>query len=364
MKIVSLFNEVALEYEVEGTIKHTNINSIVVPFGYFELDDLDGTELQAEQVLVRKLAFSVNYRDKAMIQFLYLNGQQSEEFSYTGFGSDFVAEVVAVGSLVTQFQVGDRVIPDGHYPHAKSVNTMPGIPTNCASEGMEIFHQEKLCKVPHSMPIEVAGGITVGAQTTYGMVRRLEIKAGSNVLVTAGKSNTSLFALAALKATFGDSIQVYALTSNNKGLEIFERLGAKPLVVDRDNLPESLAKAVGSLQFQYVIDPLSDVYLMAVLNHMDYFAKYITCGVARQDDLETGGFSYPGSLIPTIMMKNISIIGNCLGETQDLQNAISDYEAGKLDIVIDQVFEGDTVTDFINRSYNDSEKVGKVIYKM
>jgi len=74
----------------------------------------------------------------------------------------------------------------------------------------------------------------------------------------------------------------------------------------------------------------------------------------------------PVDLAPTavtLMTKNLSLHGNCLGLTSDLDHALRDYAAGALQTVTDSVFSGeDTVAAFFNRTYNDKKRFGKVVF--
>ena len=60
--------------------------------------------------------------------------------------------------------------------------------------------------------------------------------------------------------------------------------------------------------------------------------------------------------------RNITVVGNCLGSREDLQNALNDYESGRYDILIDNVYHND-VKSFLHRSYIDTKRLGKVVFK-
>lgn len=47
-----------------------------------------------------------------------------------------------------------------------------------------------------------------------------------------------------------------------------------------------------------------------------------------------------------MMINNIQIMGNCIGLTSDLEDAIADYVSGKLKVNIDSVFTGNQVAEF------------------
>jgi hypothetical protein len=70
-----------------------------------------------------------------------------------------------------------------------------------------------------------------------------------------------------------------------------------------------------------------------------------------------------GDLMNVAMLKNLSLIGNCIGTTADLARAVADFEAGRLDVIVDSVFEGHDVGAFLDRTYNARDRFGKVVYR-
>lgn len=319
------------------------------------------------RVLARVRAFSLNYRDKNRIFSMVFNG--AEEGFYV-VGSEFVAEVLAVGSKVTEFAPGDRVMGDNDYPGSNGNGAAPGIPTNHASREIQIFHKAKLLKVPEAMPDEVAAAFSIGAQTTYSMIRKLQMPDGANVLVTSAKSNTSLFAINALK---NHRVNVYATSTSDRFEPKLKQMGVKQLVVvDALCLRFLEHPALGPLAkrldgFNGVIDPYFDLHLPRVLGVMAMGGKYVTCGMYDQYLEMIGkaplrGYKNDGALI-AIMMKNLHIIGNCIGLTSDLQRAVQDFTAGSLDVAVDSVFSGGQVAEFLDRTFNARDRFGKIVYR-
>ena len=76
------------------------------------------------------------------------------------------------------------------------------------------------------MPDDIAAGFSIGGQTTYGMIRRLDLHEGDAVLVTAAKSNTSLIAIAALK---NQPVEVYGLSTSDRHANDLAALGLREL---------------------------------------------------------------------------------------------------------------------------------------
>jgi NADPH:quinone reductase-like Zn-dependent oxidoreductase len=321
-------------------------------------------------VLVKKRAFSCNYRDKNLI--LKTAVHVPEERFYT-VGSDFVGEVVALGTEVTEFQVGDRVIGNNSYPDSGVVGLLPGVPTNNASKEYQSFHQAKLLKIPPEISDECAAAFSIGGQTTYSMIRKLDIEPGANVLVTAAKSNTSLFVINALKH---HNVNLYATSTSRHFEQELKEMGVKQLIQvnpdDDDWLtsPDMLHIYQETGGFNYIIDPFFDLHIGKVISLFvpGFGGKYITCGLYEQYSQLTGNeFQYHGlqfsQILATMIVNNIYLIGNCVGTTKDLQQAIQDCATGRFPVVVDSVFTGNQVKDFFERTYNAKERFGKVIYR-
>jgi NADPH:quinone reductase-like Zn-dependent oxidoreductase len=64
-----------------------------------------------------------------------------------------------------------------------------------------------------------------------------------------------------------------------------------------------------------------------------------------------------------VMMRNLSIVGNCIGLASDLEHALRDYEAGRLACAVDSVFGGTDTEPFLERTYNDRSRFGKVVFR-
>jgi NADPH:quinone reductase-like Zn-dependent oxidoreductase len=321
------------------------------------------------KVLVRKRAFSCNYRDKS---FILKAAVKAPENRFYTVGSDFVAEVVACGKDVTQFQVGDRVIGNNCYPDSGVAGLQSGIPTNQASKEYQSFHQAKLLKIPAAVSDEVAATFSIGAQTAYSMIRKLNIQPGSNVLVTAAKSNTSLFVINALKQC---NINLYATSTSLRFESKLKALGVKHLIqvdpnLDNWNTSEEIRAVFHETGgFDYIFDPFFDLHIGKVIPLFvpGKGGKYVTCGLYDQYSHLTGrAFEYHGlslsQILSWMVFSNIQLIGNCLGNTQDLQQAIEDCAAGRFEVVVDSIFSGEQVKDFFERTYTASDRFGKVVY--
>ncbi|MCW5315515.1 zinc-binding dehydrogenase [Nostoc sp. KVJ3] len=352
-------------------IDYIDMNNVPIFCGLVETKDIHFDNNSPEnqfKVLVKKTAFSCNYRDKAIIFEATIN---APEDSFLVVGSDFVGIVIDMGSEVTGLKIGDRVIANNAYPESGFPGVQAGIPSNSESKEYQVFHQVKLMKIPPQMPDEVAAAFSIGGQTSYSIVRKFNPTKGSNILVTAAKSNTSLFVINALKK-YG--VNIYATSTSRVFAEELTALGVKEviLVESKPNSlleNESIQKIVSETGgFNCVFDPFFDLYLGQAVELMATGGKYITCGLYDQYYNCINQSFTPFSLdlnriMSSVMVKNLEIIGNCIGLTEDLEDAIQDYVSGNLKVIIDSAFSGKKIGAFFERTYNAKDRFGKVVYK-
>lgn len=113
-------------------------------------------------------------------------------------------------------------------------------------------------------------------------------------------------------------------------------------------------------KFNHVIDPFGDTNLFKLLDLININGKYITCGMS--DQTSPGAVSVNlSSEIGKLIVSNISIMGNCLGSSAHLENAIEDFRNGNLDVIINDVISDDIDT-FMFKSFLDKTKIGKVVF--
>jgi NADPH:quinone reductase-like Zn-dependent oxidoreductase len=376
MKSVSILTLANVEFDnitVNGSfqLENTEINVGLVEEVDLKLSDSADPD---NRVLVKKRAFSCNYRDKSLI-FKYNKDIEDEarkgNYMFSYIGSEFVGEIIEIGKNVKEFQIGDRVIPNISYPYDSEFKLYkPGLPSNHASRRIDDFYPSKLIKIPDEISDEAAAVLPIAGFTSYSMIRKV-VKPKAKILVTAAKSNTSLAVISALQ---NYDVEVYAMTSSLKYSDILKNMGVKEILLVDLNLNSFLSDPIFNKimkeirAFDAVIDPFFDVYLPRVTELMNFDAKYVTCGFYDQYSPFTKvPFIYRGDsftkLYMNAMSRNISIIGNCIGLREDGLKAINDYKDGKFNIIIDNIFSEGQEVDFFDLTYNFKDRLGKVVYK-
>jgi NADPH:quinone reductase-like Zn-dependent oxidoreductase len=321
-------------------------------------DDQSGSH--ANSVFVRILGFSCNYRDRSLIS---LFSRRKAQGRFYIIGSEFVGDVIAVGSNVSALAPGDRVIADNAYIGAGHCGCQ-GIPTNHSSREFAIFPSEQLFKVSKSMPLAAATSFSVAAQTVYSMLRKARIDRGGRVLLTGGRSNTSLFAISALRRSGSEIIVV---TRSAEAKHQLLDAGAHDVVVLKNghSTSDALSRRVGLVDV--VLDPFCDIYLPLVLPCLRGGGRYVTCGLYAQgtDSLtDPDGMAGPRTwhALTVGLINNLEIHLNCLGTTGDLTAAYQDYAACDIDVQLDSVHSGGAVREFLHRTYIADDRWGKVAY--
>jgi NADPH:quinone reductase-like Zn-dependent oxidoreductase len=122
-----------------------------------ENEELPST-LDPNDVIIKIHAVSLNYREIAM-----LNGTYPVDILDKGIPcSDAAAEVVATGSAVSRFSLGDRVAPNtsiGKTYEGGTDGNGVGVGTNSPGVLREyaVFNEEHLVKLPKHMSFEEVG---------------------------------------------------------------------------------------------------------------------------------------------------------------------------------------------------------------
>lgn len=353
-----------------GKINHSEKilpSDYIVSFGLIEESPVEFNSIENPYcVLIKKKAFSCNFRDRAssiLISQSCIKNSTNGNYLYSGFGSEFVGEVISIGANVSHLEVGDKVIPNGAYPF-KRLRTLPGLPTNYSSELFSVFDEEQLLKVPNNLDTNVAASLTIAGQTVYSIIRRANIENVKSVLITAASSNTSLFAMRTLRHY---NLQIVGLTSSFDKVETLRAIGYSDVIVSTsENILGIENYCMKNGLFDLVIDPFFDVYFNKIINYMNFDSKYFTCGFHKQHQFFSDSLKHPANslndVLVKIMLKNISLIGNCLGTTEDLKNAIQHVTKHQDDILIDSVFQNENLNGFIQKSFNDINRFGKVVY--
>lgn len=166
-------------------------------FDGLELTEAKVPQVGDNEVLIKLHAASLNFRDLAIPQGQY---PMPLNLPVVG-GSDGAGEVIKVGSRVSRWKPGDRVITlfcqDHQYgaPTAESVMTALGGVVDGTLRQYAVFSQDGLVRMPNNLSYTEAATLTCAGLTSWNALYGLkELKPGQTVLVQ-GTGGVSLFAL-------------------------------------------------------------------------------------------------------------------------------------------------------------------------
>lgn len=297
------------------------------------LKDVPRPAAGASEVLVKVRAVSLNRRDLNM-----LNNDYGGEDAYTGGIplSDGAGEVIAVGSQVTRFSVGDRVAGifferwiEGPPSAAALESDRGGNPGGMLSE-IIVAHEDGLVAIPEHLSYEEAATLPCAALTAWvGLFKRGHLQPQQYVLLE-GTGGVSVFGLIFAAAAGAKPI---ITSSSDEKLRRAMKLGATGTVNYRKDPDWQVA--VRRQTEGHGVDQVLDV------GGRDTLGKALEVLAYGGHIALIGGLSGYGSDIPTdaLMWINATASGVYVGSRQDFEamNAfISEHEIRPL---IDRVYE-------------------------
>ena len=177
------------------------------------IEDAATPAIGANDVLVRVAAAALNPLD-VKIQGGTMHAFFPVEFPYT-LGTDLAGTIEQVGSAVTGWSVGDRVVARTDPPQGGAVAEFAAVPAT------------HLAKARASIAIEAAAGAPTTAGTAdQALFEVADLKAGQTVLIHAGAGGVGSFAVQLARRA---GARVIA-TASGDGIDVARRLGADEVI--------------------------------------------------------------------------------------------------------------------------------------
>ena len=312
--------------------------------------DIPTPALKPDEVLLRMHAASLNYLD-----LLVAYGRQGHGVYPLVAGTDGAGEIAAVGSLVQDWGVGDRVVPgnmvDWHAgpPTAQRFNRLRGVSMDGSLADYAAVPAAALVKIPDAMSYLEAATLPIAATTAWNAIVRARIRPGSTV-VLLGTGGVSLFALQFAKAA---GARVIITSSSDEKLEKVRALGADEIINYRttpawDDAVLTLTDGHGA---DLLIETIGASTFPRSLNAAAINGTIFVVGFI-------GGTALAIPVMP-IMAKSIAIVGNATGSTANLADTVRAVAAAHIKPVIDTIFGFEQAPDAY-RYLESAGHVGKI----
>jgi NADPH:quinone reductase-like Zn-dependent oxidoreductase len=298
--------------------------------------DVPDPEIGEGEVLVRVRACALNYLD-----IWVRRGWPGLKLEMPHWcGADMAGEIVELGTGVSAWQVGQRVVVNPGFNAFEDEHTRRG--EDSVSPGYHILGEHvrggaaEFAAVPaanlESMPAdldfpEAAAPLLVGLTAWRMLIHRAGLRAGETVLVVGAGGGVNSIAIQIAKLA---GATVYTVAGNAEKAQLAQELGADA-VLDRSQV--DWGKEIFKLTSQRGVDVVVDNVGRATL-------KTSMLAVARGGRIViVGNTSGPQTDIDIryLFAKQISLIGSTMGSRQDFRTVTALLRDGKIRPVIDSV---------------------------
>ncbi len=308
----------------------------VQQFGIENLAPVERDEPQpaANEAVVKFRAASLNYRDLMFVKGTYNPKARLPAVPF----SDGAGEIVAVGSGVTLWKVGDRVCPiftqgwhEGAPSMRKNRTALGAGDLDGVLREYGAFDENSLVKIPASLSFEEAATLPCAAVTAWhALVNSGNLKAGETVL-TLGTGGVSIFALQFAKM---HGARVLATSSSDEKLAKAKELGAAE-IINYKRTPDWHKEALrltNRIGVDHVIEVGGAGTLSKSLNSVRVGGHVALIGI-----LTSGGDFDPR----IILMKGVRVQGIFVGSQRMFEEMNEAIEANQMKPVIDKTFAFD-----------------------
>jgi NADPH:quinone reductase-like Zn-dependent oxidoreductase len=302
------------------------------------------------EVLVRVRASSINFRD-----LIVANGWYSPPVAFGRVPlSDAAGEVKAIGSDVTRFKVGDRVV-NAFFPNwfGGTFNVMPQqwvVDHDGWLTEYKVVNAEALVHMPQHLSFEEASTLPCAGVTAWSALAG--VGAGDTVL-TEGTGGVSLFAVQLAKAL---GARVIATTSSPEKAERLRQLGADHVIDYRTT--KDWGKQVRALTDGRGVDRIVEVgganTLAQSVQAIAYGGQISLVGILAGVE---GGIDFM-----TMFATHATFKGIVTGSRRDLEDLNRVLAQHQIRPVIDSVYAFDDAMAGLNH-FAERQLFGKVVIR-
>ena len=225
-----------------------------------ELADIAEPQAGPGEAVVRVKAAAMNFFDTLIIAGKY---QYKPPFPFSP-AAEFAGVVASVGSGVTEFAPGDRVMGHMGWGAAREAVAIP---------------VKQLAKLPDALDFERAAGLNViYATTLYALRDRAQLKPGETLVVLGASGGTGLAAIELGKMM---GARVIACASSDEKLAFARAHGADETVnYASEDLRGALKRLGGERGVDVVYDPVGGPYAEPAVRSLGWEGRYLVIGFA------------------------------------------------------------------------------------
>jgi NADPH:quinone reductase-like Zn-dependent oxidoreductase len=321
-----------------------------------KLVDINEPKPGPDQILVRTKAFSLNYRDKLIIEDKYL---QPVLFPLVP-GSDLAGEVVAVGSGVSRFEAGDKVVSifrpkwlRGVPSREATLETLGGPLPGVLAEYVLLSEQGALAYPDYLTPAE-ASTLPVAAVTAWvALFTHGNLKPGETVLLQ-GSGGVSLFAL---QLAVAHNARVLVTSRSPCKITRLKQLGTPAEVIDTSANAawhEVVLRLTDGRGADHILDVIGGAAVPLSIEAAAWGGHIALIGIMDSSSTTIS--------IPAVMAKHLRLQGVSLGSRGDMEELLALLKLHRLSPIIDARYSFDALPDAF--AHLDRGPFGKVVVEI
>ncbi|MFM2480322.1 NAD(P)H-quinone oxidoreductase [Celerinatantimonas sp. YJH-8] len=316
------------------------------PSDVLNLTEVANPELRPDDLLVRTRAAGVNRADLTLRR----GGYGRPDFGDSSImGLEIAGDVIAIGSHVTGFNIGDRVmgiVGGGAYAEQARIDYRMAMP------------------IPESMDYIHAAAITEVFVTAHEALIHLgKLNADETVLIHAGAGGVGGAAVQLASATGATVIT----TAKGSAHDLVRRMGADYAIdYEHEDFAEVINKLTDNRGVDLILDFIGAPYFERNVNALNFGGRLVQIGIM-------GGVENAKIPLERVLYRHLQILGTVMkSRSQDVKHAMSQRfkqrwlahfgEAG-LNPIIDSVFPLKDAC-AAHQRMEDGLNVGKIILTM
>lgn len=189
-----------------------------------------------------------------------------------------------------------------------------------------------LVPLPAGISMAEAAALPIAAMTAWSMLtRKAEMKAGDTVLIQAGGSGVSIYAIQMAKLLGGT---VITTVGSDEKIAKAKELGANHVIQYRKaqfrDEVRKIVSAQGKRGCEIVLDHVGSETFGDSMKCLAWGGKLVTCGATSGSKVEID--------LKPLFFKNLSILGSTMGSKADLLRVVRLVGKGKIKPVVDSEF--------------------------
>ncbi len=228
---------------------------------WFKKPKLNSTQLQPHEVLVDVRVTGLNFRDIMMTMGLVPDDALENGFSGPHLGLEFSGIIKSIGSDVSDFEIGDKVL---------------GFGSSCFTNSL-VVNDFSIAKIPNSWSFESAATVPIVFFTAWYAISSLaNMEKGESILIHGAAGGVGI---AAIQIAHYLGLEIYATVGSPAKRDFLKMLGVQHIYNSRDlDFRSELLKDTKDQGVDAVLNCLSGEAMRESLSVLKPFGRFMELG--------------------------------------------------------------------------------------